>query len=204
MRTQQIMNARLLILSTFMALLIAADGCSRLRVHEPTAKDVVPTDNSYMDLQPGWRLRIVVPLLKSGGFRVAETAQTNDGNAISVSSRDLIGYDTSYYTVKDKGDSGVRLEFASAAVTRDGKTVLEAKSPSLPFELPRRTGHLRLIYLVRVSQADHNMAIVASKRLDSLNAFTARLKESPSICRTADGIFCSWVPAGVAVRPEKQ
>jgi hypothetical protein len=47
------------------------------------------------------------------------------------------------------------------------------------------------------------MAIVAAKRVEALNAFTKRLKENPALCGTEEGIFCSWVPAGVAVRPDK-
>jgi hypothetical protein len=49
------------------------------------------------------------------------------------------------------------------------------------------------------------MAIVAAKRLDTLNAFTKRLRENPSVCEgKEEEIFCSWVPAGIAVRPESR
>jgi hypothetical protein len=52
----------------------------------------------------------------------------------------------------------VRLRFRWAEITKDGKTVHEANPPTLPFTLPRGTGHIRLVYFVRLSQADHNMA----------------------------------------------
>ncbi|MGI9072716.1 MAG: hypothetical protein ACR2JB_15725 [Bryobacteraceae bacterium] len=90
----------------------------------------------------------------------------------------------------------------SAEITKDGKTVPEANPPRLPFALPEGTEHIRLVYLVRVSQADHNMAIVASKRLATLNIFTAQLKRNPGVCKRDDETFCSWVPAGIAVRQE--
>ena len=145
-----------------------------------------------------------MPLLKSGGFRVSGTAQQTDANTISLYSRESIGYETSYYAVTGKKNGGVRLEFTSAEITRNGKMLPEQNWPALPFQLPRRAEHIRLIYLVRVSQADHNMAIVASKRLEALNIFTNRLKGSPNICNVNAEIFCSWVPAGIAVRPEQQ
>jgi hypothetical protein len=97
----------------------------------------------------------------------------------------------------------VRLNFTSAEIRKDGKTIHEANAPTLPFTLPRGTGHIRLVYLVRVSQADHNMAILASKHLETLNTFTAQLRRTPGICKHGAEVFCSWVPAGVAVRQER-
>jgi hypothetical protein len=86
--------------------------------------------------------------------------------------------------------------------TKEGKTAPEPNPPTLPFALPRGSEHIRLIYLVRASQADHNMAIIASKHLDALNTFTKELKQHPGICARNDEIVCSWVPAGIAVRQE--
>jgi hypothetical protein len=94
----------------------------------------------------------------------------------------------------------VRLRFRWAEITKDGKTVHEANPPTLPFTLPRGTGHIRLVYFVRLSQADHNMAILASKHLETLNTFTAQLRRVPTICKHDAEVFCSWVPAGVGVR----
>jgi hypothetical protein len=169
----------------------------------PVVSNIAKPDD-YMDLEPEWKLRIVVPLLKSGGFLPAVTTQQTDSNTISMSAEDLLGYEVSHYVAKGNSASRVRLAFVSAEATREGKTVPEGHAPSLPFALPQRREHIRLVYLVRVSQADHNMAIVAAKRLDALNAFTKRLRENPSVCaEKEEDIFCSWVPAGIAVRPEK-
>jgi hypothetical protein len=195
-------NTRLLLVLT--AVLIATGGCSRKIVSVPVASNIAKPDD-YMDLEPEWKLRIVVPLLKSGGFRPALTGQQTDGNTISMSAEDLLGYEVSHYVANGKTASRVRLAFVSAEATREGKTVSEAHAPALPFPLPQGREHIRLVYLVRVSQADHNMAIVAAKRLDALNAFTKRLRENPSICAEKEkDIFCSWVPAGIAVRPESR
>lgn len=142
-----------------------------------------------------------MPLLKSGGFQSELLPQKTDGGAISATANDLIGYVTAHYVVAGK-DSEVRLTFVSAEESREGKTAPMISAPTLPFELPRKTEHVRLVYLVRRSQSDHNMAIVAARHLDALNMFTNRLKEDPSTCHSDNQIFCSWVPAGVAVRTE--
>jgi hypothetical protein len=156
-----------------------------------------------MDLEAGWRLRIVVPLLNSTGSRVETGAQQSQGNTIVLSSPNLIGYEVSYYAIERRRSGKVRLKFASAEMTKNGKTVVEPDAPTLSFSLPNGTKFVRLIYLVRVSQSDHNMAITASKSKAALIAFTKELKENPRACESQGQVFCSWVPAGVAVRPEQ-
>jgi hypothetical protein len=175
-------------------------GCSRTQVPLPAPSAVLRND-SYIDLKAGWTLRIVVPLLKSAEFRSDLLPQKTNGNTISLSTNDFIGYTTSHYAVTGQGGE-VRLRFVSGEESRDGKTAPVVGAHRLPFELPRKTERVRLVYLVRVSQADHDMAIVAARRLDALNAFTNRLKDDPSVCHSDAQIFCSWVPAGIAVRTE--
>ena len=197
----QTTRALWLFLFTCAGAIILAVGCSRTQVRVPAPLGTPRKDNSYIDLQAGWTLRIVVPLLKSGGFVADWVPQKTEGKTLTLSAPDLVGYTTSHYAVTGK-DGNVRLNFVSAEETRDGKTAPVAVAPQLPFELPRKSERVRLVYLVRVSQADHNMAIVGAKRLEDLNAFTNRLKEDPSVCHAGAAIFCSWVPAGVAVRTE--
>jgi hypothetical protein len=166
------------------------------------AGSIVTTDNSYTDLERGSRLSILVPLVKSGGTWPALSAQQNEGSTITLSAADLTGYEIVYYAITGGRNGAVRLKFTSAEITKNGKTVPEANPPTLPFALPQGTEHIRLVYLVRASQADHNMAILASKHLASLNTLTAELKKDPAVCKLDGGVFCSWVPAGVAVRQE--
>lgn len=163
----------------------------------------MPSNNSFSDLEPGSALKIILPLLKSGGFLPELQTEQINANTFNVRADDFIGYTTLHYTAVGRKGT-VTLKFVSAEQTQQGNTTSLPQSPPLPFALPHHRAHVRLVYLVRVSRADHNMAIVASKRIDALNAFTARLNEHPEICKTADGIFCSWVPAGVAVRVEHQ
>ena len=195
---------------TVASALLEFAGCSHKQVRMPTPTAVAPSDtSSYMDLEAGWKLKILVPLSKSAeAIRQSRSVPKVNGNTISLSTDSPVGYEISYYSVVGRrGGGAVKLKFTSAARTTNAKTVAEPKPPLLPFPLPRCGQHIRLIYLiVRSTQADHNMAILAAKHLDSLDAFTTRLKANPGVCTTSasDDIFCSWVPAGIAVRPEKE
>lgn len=176
-------------------------ACAPLRVQVPEPAATEPS--GYIDLQPGWRLRVVTPILRSGGYRLQPVDEQADGNTITVSTAaDFLGYETAYYAVSARG-RGVRVEFTSAEISQDGKTVLQPHPIVHLFQLPRNARHVRLIYLLRTSQADHDMAVVAAAEMDALDVLTHQVQANPSSgCRSDSRTFCSWIPAGIAVRPE--
>lgn len=213
-----IASAPSLLLLIGIGMLVATSGCARKQVaaKTPAANGTVTRDNSYVDLEPGWTVRVVVPVMKLGSAPTSEVTEAVHGNTMTLSARDLLGYDTAHYAVTGKS-GGVKLKFVSAEETIGGKALplaaprasgtaatIGAKAFALPFELPQRSEHVRLIYLVRVSQADHNMAIAGAKHMEVLDAFTKRLRQDPAVCAPGGEIFCAWVPAGVAVRPENR
>ena len=159
-------------------------------------------DNSFLDLRAGGRLKVVVPVFNSGHNQITSSFEQTKDSSVVLSAAGLAGYQSSYYSAVGSTDGIVRLRFQSAESTKDGKTAALAKAPELPFALPPKRQHVRLLYLVRQSGSDHNMAIVASKHLAPLNSFTQRVKNDPNLCRSNGEIFCSWVPAGIAVRAE--
>lgn len=183
--------------------LLAAAGCANKPVTAHTPQTAIPaSDTSYQDLAPGQRLRIVVPVLTSGKREAPKLAASINGKEMLFTKGDLAGYEVSEYTAEKRHGGRVELRFTSAAITKDGKTSQETQPPALPLALPQKPQHIRLLYLIRNSQADHNMAIVAAKKRPALEAFTKRLKSRPDICGSESEIFCVWVPAGIAVRPE--
>ena len=196
------MRATRVVLLLCIGILGAATACSHRTVRAIKPANVPPDDNSYLDLKPGGTLRVLVPLMNSAGAAPLALKESTDGKTVSVSATNFVGYETSYYAVTGKRDGAVKLKFESAEISRSGKTFPASTPPALPFKIPQRRQHIRLIYLVRISRADHNMAILASKHVDALNAFTKRLKQSPAGCGEDQAVFCSWVPAGIAVRPE--
>lgn len=184
------------------ALLFASVSCLHKTI--APAASTPAAGNSYIDLAPGGSLRIVVPLLKPGALAAGMQSVQRDGNTFLVSAANLAGYYVSVYAIERAPHGRVRLRFTSAETTRDGKTLPGSQPPALPFALPMTAQHIRLIYLVRKSQSDHNMAVVASKSVDALDAFTEQFLGHPDVCRTDREISCSWVPTGIAVRPETQ
>lgn len=178
-------------------------ACAPRRVQVATPAATEPS--GYIDLQPGWRLRVVTPILRSGGYRLQPVDQHASGNTITLATgADFLGYETAYYAVRAHRRA-VRVEFTSAEITQDGKTALQPQPVAHLFQLPRNARYVRLIYLLRTSEADHDMAVVAATEIDALEVLTHQVQADPSSgCRSDSRRFCSWVPAGIAVRPEVQ
>ncbi len=160
--------------------LSALTACSRKVVNKPPAPGIAP-ENAYFDLQPGSKLRIVLPLK-------SDQAQPS--------------FEIAHYAVAGHRGRRVQLEFLSAEIANDGRIVSEPHAPALPFGLPDKPAYIRLLYLQRLSEADHNMAVLAADRMTTLEKATKQIRADPSRCASADKIFCSWVPLHVAVRPD--
>jgi hypothetical protein len=174
-------------------------GCA---AHRVTPEPQAPEKSGYfIDIEPGWRLRVVTPILKSAGYQLRSYSETN-GSTITASAPDFIGFETAYYSVSKRDDGGIRIAFVSATVTKAGEAIPEPQALVPLFELPASARFVRLIYLIRTSQADHNMAVVASDRKETLDSITSEVKTDPGNCKTQSGVYCSWVPAGISVRPE--
>lgn len=196
-RTQQ--RASVTISTLALACVLAGCGARNVRAPAPVVQPIGP---SYIDLEPGWRLRVVTPILKSGGYRLKATGETSGGNSVTLSvGDDFLGYEVAYYAVRARDGVG----FVSAEITRDGHITPQPQPVAHLFQLPRGVRHVRLIYLVRVSQADHDMAVAAAKDMGDLEALTRRVEADPvGECHSGQDAFCGWIPAGIAVVPERQ
>ena len=188
----------------YFAPVVLLTGCLSRPVRVSTTPPPADAQNSYIDLQPGWRIRVIAPLTKSGSFQVAATEQSTVGNTITLStSDDFLGYQTAYYSVGPRSRTEVQIAFISAEDTKGGVTGAPQAVPALPlFQLPRDARHVRLLYVTRRSGTDHDMAVLAAKNQDALAPLTADVQKDPVSCRDARHVFCSWIPAGIAVRPE--
>jgi hypothetical protein len=177
-------------------------GCAAHRTRV-ASEPLAPDNGAYIDLEPGWRLRVVTPILKCGGYQPQASTQESSSGSINVSAEGFIGFETAYYSVAQPAGDGLRIEFLSAMITKEGETAPQPRPLVALFALPDGVRFVRLVYLTRSSHADHDMAVVASDQKETLDAFTSDVQANPvANCRARRGIFCSWVPAGIAVRPE--
>lgn len=192
-------NASAVLALEFLSIVLA--GCASRIVRSPAPFDI--HSSSYIDLQPGWRLRVTTPLLKSGGYVLKDTVQSTsrDGALIIETGDDFIGYETSYYAVGRNGP-GVKIEFKSTEVTRDGETFSQRQPKVALFTMPRPAKYVRLLFIRRVSEADHDMAVVAAERIETLERLTQSVQTDPQACLSKGATYCSWIPLGIAVRPE--
>lgn len=189
-------------------LLVAFVGCA---VRRGPSRDVLSAAvaRGFIDLQPGWRIKAFTPILKSGGYLPDLVDEGQPGGSVRLSTpADLVGYETSYYSVRRREDTGtkeqgVKVEVTSVLFTRDGKSTRQ-QGPALQlFDLPETARFVRLLYLVRVSGADHDMAIVGAATPGALDELTRAIESNPAgNCAIGGLSYCKWVPKGIGVQIE--
>lgn len=185
--------------------LLTLVGCVSHRIRTPAPPAALAVNASYLDLRPGWRLRVVTPLLKSGGYRLTSKIQQTGTNTMTITaSEDFIGYETAYYLVRTRWRAGLDIQFLSAEATRDGVTKTQPRPTLSLFQLPPRRRYVRLIYLRRVSQSDHDMAVLAASSATVLAKATKQVQRDAAACHDTETFSCSWVPAGIAVIAERR
>lgn len=188
-------------------------GCA---VRRGPSRDVLDAAvaRGFIDLQPGWRIKAFTPVLKSGGYLPALVDEGQSGGSVRLSTpADLVGYETSYYSVKRREDlsvkdppamgQAVKIELTSVLLTRDGKTTQQRQPALQLFDLPETARFVRLLYLVRVSGADHDMAIVGAPTFGALDELTRAIGTNPvESCVVGGSSYCKWVPKGIGVQIE--
>ena len=162
-------------------------------------------DSRYLDLQPGWRLRVVTPILESGSYQVRTEELRSEGGAINLhAEKGLLGYQADYYFVNASGEGKPVVTFQRAEFTSIDQKNTEKPAPAVKlFVLSEDIRYVRLLYLTRVSDADHNEAVLAALSKTELEALTAKVESNPtSNCKPQPEGLCSWVPEGIAVQVE--
>ena len=174
---------------------------------KPQAVPHAFVDRSYVDLRPGWRIRVITPILKSGGFKVqTEQVKSSDGTIELKTGDGIVGYEVSYYTVNARESGGRAIRFTSAETRVRGGTPIRKLQPAfLLFDLPDASRYLRLVFLMRASRTEHDEAILGASSPSDLDVLTRRVESSPAEnCKVqAEGV-CSWVPEGIGVQIERR
>jgi hypothetical protein len=181
-------------------LALGMTGCARKRsVAPPAAAQSIAPD--FLDLEPGWRLRITTPLFRHDAS--AEQEPSAPGT-ITLKAPEGFAYETAYYAIGRGPDRVLSFQLVSGTVTRDGRPTDEPPTVGWRIQPDISARLARLIYLTRLSESDHNMAIVAALTAPSLESLTRRINAHPEqACISTGDAFCAWVPAGVAVVAER-
>jgi hypothetical protein len=77
--------------------------------------------------------------------------------------------------------------------------VRRASLSSFLFQFPRPVRYIRLLYLLRVSSANHNVAMLGSNDVVRLNELTSLVLSDAASCKDLRRAYCRWVPQGIAV-----
>jgi hypothetical protein len=200
----------------FATIAFLAISCTPQKVTPPA--EAPPAHSWYwVDLHAGWRVRVVTPVTKSGGYlaMAGPFTETVKSGAFQVSRRkpgaatidlkagkDFSGYEVSLYSVKSRRGGGVRILFRSAGVNQEGKKTARLH-PVLPmFRLPGNDRFVRVLHFGRGSHGDHDAAILATNNQNLLDSLAKKVALDPSACVIGADGYCGWVPPGVAVIPE--
>lgn len=178
-------------------------GCSTHRRQPETS----PIRNlAYIDLQPGWRIRVVAPILKSGGYKVQlEEVRNQNGTITMTTGKDFEGYETDYYEVRGANDL-LNISFRSGEVRSNDGSRHNTSHPLVSlFDVPKDAHYVRLLFLTRRSDRDHDQAVLTASSAQQLDLLTNQVQSNPvENCENHSETICIWVPAGVAVRAEKK
>src|SRR5215469_3414618 len=176
-------------------------GCAVRTSRAPDpALPAQPVTSDFVELHAGNRVVVVIPILRSGGYILPSLrTQAMVGGGRVEAGPDFLGYEEDFYTVK-RASNGVRVRFSHGVVFRNGK-VQQVHAPRVAVFEHTENSHIRLVFLRRVSEADHDMAIVSSGDLPNLNEVTREVTAGAE-CRSSGVGSCAWVPNGIAVRPE--
>jgi hypothetical protein len=183
---------------------VSVVGC---RHAKPPVASVISRDSGYLDLQLGWRLRVVTPILESGQYKVKTEEQQGDDGTINFQvGKGFLGYQTDYYSVKSRGDGRLIVAFQRGEFISPDQRKTNKSSPAVNlFDIANDTRWVRLLFLTRVSETDHDEAVLSSASRTDLDELTAEVESSPvANCKPQQDGLCSWVPQGIAVVVEKR
>ncbi|MGH9375717.1 MAG: hypothetical protein ACRD1J_06075 [Terriglobia bacterium] len=152
----------------------------------------------------------MVPTTTSGSYIVKTVPMQIPGPGANPSvvdlkaSPDFVGYQVSLYSVKARREGGVRVVFESKKIHRLPRTNLPRRTIEPLASLPRGMRWVRILHLIRYARVDHNAAILAADRRDSLDELTRQVRSSPAACKVYKHTVCFWIPIGIAVVPESE
>lgn len=96
---------------------------------------------------------------------------------------------------------GFQIEPISAEANFGKGPVQKAAPGENYFPFRPDAAYFRLFFLRRVSDADHDIAVIGARTLDELERQTARFEQNPTTCAAEPQGACILIPKEVAVLP---
>jgi hypothetical protein len=181
-------------------------ACVRRLPPPATNEHSAMANSDYIDLRAGWRVRVVVPILRSGGYIVPMKTR-QEGKSVSVSTgTDFIGYETDDYSVRpSRNGVGVRIVFERATAAIQGKTSKRAEPALQLFNFSPELQLVRIVYLIRESRSDHDMVILAAADEGVLRKSTeGAISGAAEECKTESRLLCVQIPPGIGLSLERE
>ena len=144
---------------------------------------------------------MVIPTLKSGGYILPSLVAEGSGNTTDINGEDFVGYEKADYKVVPRRENGHVIQLIQCEVWANNKKKA-CRAPSLDlFKQLQNARYLRMVYLTRVSRADHDAAIIASNDQQTLDSLTRMVTNQAECSSTGTGT-CTMIPKGISVNPE--
>jgi len=162
--------------------------------------------NGAVTLEPGFRLKVVAPLLKAGYTEIKTSlAPASGAGALEVNVEGLEGFETAYYDVRPRSGAGVEFALASVEQNRIGKIPHPPEPGSFHFDIAPDIHRFRLLFLRRLSLADRDISLLGARNWDVLLSSAQRFDTVPGSvaeCTTTPGLQCVAVTTKTAILAE--
>ncbi len=159
------------------------------------------------DLLPWIKLRVTTPIFREGAPADAKFITDDHGvveeapGELSITlkaSDDFVGYEFAWYALRPRLDGGARLELEFSE-THIGEETTRTQTSRQHLEFGGDARYFRILVLTRISDSDHDTALLAGSTLAELEERTKAVEGDPARCERMAG--CVSIDTRVALLP---
>jgi hypothetical protein len=118
---------------------------------------------------------------------------------------EVTGVETTHYRFDPGAEGGWRMHVKSVEQTIEGKTRSVSKPRESAFEPPGHAAFFRLFLMTRLSDSNHDIALLATETADRMERLTPELIDQPERCLSGDFSEPAWCfasPRSLAINAE--
>ena len=159
-----------------------------------------------INLEVGFRLKVVAPLLKPGYTAIkTELSPNSKPGSLEVNVEGLEGFETAYYMVRPRHGGGLEFALLSVEQNRVGVLTTSPKPVAFQFSKAPKAEHYQLMFLRRVSIADRDIALLGAPSWKLLLDTAHRFDTVPGAvndCDKVSGLDCVAMTKQSAINSE--